>query len=240
MKISVKNTIKDIDERKGIVTVYANAFNNLDSDRDISLPGSFKKTIKEGFNRVKWFLNHNRSQLLGVPIEAKEDNDGLLVTGQLNMKKEIGRDTLEDYILYAQNDKTLEHSIGVEAIKSEILENDAVPSEFRKDGITSVRRVSEWKWWEYSTLTSWGANEQTPLVNIKTLEQIDDTVQFLEKMLKGNYTDERLKKIEETYNILKALIKEPQESTPDEPGNSTQVEPLLEIFNKYKLFNDGR
>jgi len=121
-----------------------------------------------------------------------------------------------------------------------MLENDAVPSDYRKQGITLIRRVSEWKWWEYSTLTSWGANDQTPLVNIKNLEAIDDTVQFLEKMLKGNYTDERLKKIEETYNILKALIQEPQEPTHDEPGDSTQLEPLLEVFNKYKLYSNGK
>jgi len=230
-------TIKDINEKKGLVTVYANAFNNLDSDNDISLPGSFQKTIQESFNRVKWFLNHNHTQLLGVPVEAIEDSIGLRVTGQINMKKEIGRDTLEDYILYAENDKTLEHSIGVQAVKSEVIEGDEVPEQYRKDGIQWMRRVSEWKWWEYSTLTSWGSNERTPMVDIKSLQELENTVDFLNKMLKGHYTDERLKKIEETYNILLSLKTKPLKFTPSEPDEDTQLEPIIEAMKKTKLFN---
>ena len=232
-----KFEIKDIDQKKGLVTVYANAFNNIDSDNDISLPGSFTKTMKESFKRVKWFLNHNKEQLLGVPIEAIEDSFGLKITGQLNMSKEIGRDTLEDYVLYAENGRTLEHSIGVQAIKYEVLEGDAIPQEYRSQGIDWIRKVSEWKWWEYSTLTSWGANENTPMVDIKSLTKLQDTIDFFEKMLKGKYTDERLKKIEETYNILKSLKSEPLKTTQQEPDRFTLSEPMIEVMKKSKLFN---
>jgi len=235
--IKISSILKDIDSKKGIVTVYANAFNNLDSDNDISLPGSFAKTIKESFNRVKWFLNHDRTQLIGVPLEAIEDNFGLLVRGQLNMQKEIGRDTLEDYILYSEAGKTLEHSIGVQAVKSEVVEGDAISSEYQSRGIKWMRRVSEWKWWEYSTLTSWGSNERTPMVDIKSLLELNDTVDFLERMLKGNYTDERLKKVEETLSILKSLDKEPLKTTLDKPENDTLGEPILSIIKNCKLFN---
>jgi len=38
---------------EGLVTFYANAFNNLDSDGDISMPGSFKKTLKENGKRLR-------------------------------------------------------------------------------------------------------------------------------------------------------------------------------------------
>ena len=130
---SLLTEIKDLDE-KGIVTVAANALGNVDSQKDMSLPGSFQKTIVEGFPRLKWFLNHNSDFLLGVPLEAKEINPYLQIRGQLNMKKQLSKDVYEDYKLYADNGKSLEHSIGVDAVKHE-MKGD-------------IRHVSEWKLWE--------------------------------------------------------------------------------------------
>jgi hypothetical protein len=116
------------------------------------------------------------------------------------------------------------------------LEDNSVPEEYRKQGITWIRKISEWKWWEYSTLTSWGANERTPMVDIKSLQELENTIDFLSKMLKGNYTDERLKMIEETYNILLSLKSEPLRPTPPEPGIDTLIKPVIEAMNKSKLF----
>jgi HK97 family phage prohead protease len=226
--------VKDIDSNQGIVTLYANAFNVLDSDNDLSLEGSFKKTIKDNFSRVKWFLNHDRTQLLGVPLEAREDKFGLLVRGQLNLKKDIAKDILEDYILYNQNGKTLEHSIGVSAVKYEILENDAVPLEYRKRGIKWMRQVSEWKWWEYSTLTSWGANENTPLVSIKDLQNIDSTIDWLEKMLEGNYTDTRIKQIQQLIEGFKSLKNEPSHQEEITHGEPIDINKLLDNYSLFK------
>jgi HK97 family phage prohead protease len=189
----IKSSVVDLDG-SGIITVAANAFGNIDSDRDISMPGSFSRTIKENFSRLKWFLNHDRSQLLGVPLEAKETSDFLQVRGQLNMKKQIGRDTYEDYRLYAENGLSLEHSIGVDAIK------------FIDDRENDVRKVTEWKWWEYSTLTSWGANERTPMLEMKSMDLLPDLA-FLElKMKKGNYTDETFIGIERSIAQIKSLL----------------------------------
>jgi len=200
-----KTQVKDLDESKGIVQVYANAFNNVDSDRDISLPGSFTKTLQEHFKRVKWFLNHNRNILLGVPIEGKEDATGLLLTAKFNLKKGIARDTFEDYKLYAENDRSLEHSIGVDAIKSEY-DNE---SDYQK----RIRRVSEWKLWEFSTLTSWGSNPNTPLVALKSDKDIADNIELLTKALQtGDYTDEKYKQIEKQLEALKATLSTLEES----------------------------
>lgn len=192
-KALIKSSIVDLDG-SGIVTVAANAFNNIDSDRDISMPGSFSRTIKEHFPRLRWFLNHNREELLGVPLEAKETADYLQVRGKLNMKKQIGRDTYEDYKLYAENGLSLEHSIGVDAVK------------FIEDRENEVRKVTEWKWWEYSTLTSWGANERTPMLEMKSMDLLPDLA-FLElKIKKGNYRDETFIEIEKSVNRIRSLI----------------------------------
>lgn len=195
---SYKSKVKDVDQ-KGIVVVAANAFGNVDSQNDISMPGSFSKTINENFDRLKWFLNHDTTKLLGVPISARESMSHLEITGQLNMNKEVSRDIYEDYKLYAEYGKSLEHSIGVDAIKYDIKDN--------------VRKVTEWKLWEFSTLTNWGANPNTPMIEIKS--DMADQINFLElAMKKGNYTDEKFLQIEKTISHLKSLISEPTVVTP--------------------------
>lgn len=191
---SFKSIVSDVDE-KGQVVVAANSFGNVDSQNDISVYGSFTKTIKENFDRVKWFLNHNTNILLGVPMSATETPQYLQIVGKLNLNKEIGRDIYEDYKLYAEYGKTLEHSIGVDAIKYDIQ--------------GGIRKVNEWRLWEFSTLTNWGANENTPMLAIKS------DIDFLNiKLDKGNYTDDKFKEIEKQIQILKSLIEEPTVVTP--------------------------
>lgn len=135
-----KTKANDVDE-KGVVTVAVNGIGVKDSQDDISMPGSFNKTLKENFNRMRWFLNHRTDQLLGVPLSGEEKENNLVMVGQINLKKQMGRDTLEDYKLYAENGRTLEHSIGVKAIKRDEADR---------------RKVKEWFMGEYSTLTAWG------------------------------------------------------------------------------------
>lgn len=210
--------VKDVDG-KGRVLVAANAIGNIDSDKDISLDGSFTKTLSEHFKRVKWLLNHG-DILLGVPVEGTQQGKYLQMLGQLNMDKEVSRDVYSDYKLYAEYGKTLEHSIGVNAIKWE-MKND-------------VRQISEWKLWEYSTLTRWGANEDTPMLGLKSAESISDGIEWLDIMLrKGGYTDERFKQIEEQLGRLKTLMAaEPVITTPkaDEPCDN-----IADAIREFKL-----
>ncbi len=154
------------------------------------MPGSFNKTLKENIGRMRWFLNHRTDQLLGVPLSGKETEGNLVMVGQLNLEKQIGRDTLADYKLFAENGRTLEHSIGVKAIK--------------RDSIDPCK-VLEWRMMEYSTLTSWGSNPQTFLVNIKsaTADQVKEAVDFVRKaFLQHGYSDERLKGYDMELSLL--------------------------------------
>jgi HK97 family phage prohead protease len=213
---SLKSQIKDIDD-KGVVVVAANAFGNVDDQGDVSVQGSFAKTLQENFKRIKWFLNHDTNKLIGVPIEGKEDGHFLRLTGKLNLNKEIGRDVYEDYKLYAEYGKTLEHSIGVDAIKYDI------------DG--QLRKVTEWKMWEYSTLTSWGANEKTPMLALKSMSEELDWLNLIIK--KGNYTDEKFKEIELQMDKLKSLLNEPVVTTQKEPIDWKSVSDIfIQSLNK--------
>jgi HK97 family phage prohead protease len=219
-----QSKVQDVDEEKGIVINYDNAFDKLDSDGDISRKGAFAKTLKENVTRAKWFMNHDSSLLLGVPfIEGtKEDEIGLLSFNHINLKKEIGRDILSDYKLFKEYDRTLEHSIGYEVVKSK-------PYDLGEE--KKGRELVEIKLWEKSTLTSWGANEHTPLVGIKSEKDIQAMIEVLEKMFTSNYTysDNRKRKAE-------SLIKELMSISIEEPGETTlRIEPTPEyVFQSIK------
>lgn len=208
--------IQDLDE-KGIVVVAANAFGNEDMHGDISMPGSYTKTISERFNRLKWYKNHNQNELLGVPLEAKQDDKYLIVKGKLNLNKQIAKDVYEDYRMYADAGKSLEHSVGVIAVKRD------------KD---DKRKVYEWKWFEYSTLTNWGANPNTPMLSIKSEASIIEAVDFLEGCLrKANYSDVKGKAVEQQIMQLKALLN-------DEPSTDTtgmKPQEYISIISNLKL-----
>ena len=139
-------------------------------------------------DRVKWFLNHDRTILLGVPVKGYEEDGYVKMQAQLNMGKQVSLDTLADYQLYAEYGRTLEHSVGVREVRR--CKSDP-------------RLVLEWELWEFSTLTHWGGNKMTPLVCIKSA---GEHVELLEAAVKMKYSDERLKNIEETIGLLKKAI----------------------------------
>ena len=213
--------VKDLDEKEGIVTLYMNSFDNEDSDGDISIPGSFKRTFKNNIGEIWHLLNHNTNYWLGIPLELKEDDFGAIAVSQMNMEKQIARDVFEDYKLCAKHNRTLQHSIRVNAIKRDT---------------DDQRKVLEWKLWEYSTLYSWGANPETPLIEIKSLDELEIM------MREGNYSDEKAKQIEKLYDQLKNLI-DPSDTpgnpsgTPQGPANTSEKDPstleskgLIETF----------
>lgn len=228
-RLNYKTKANDIQEEKGIVTVAVNGIGIVDSQNDISMPGSFNKTLKENISRIKWFLNHDTTQLLGVPLYGEEKDGNLVMTGKINLEKQIGRDTLADYKLYAENGRTLEHSIGVQAIKRD-------PSDQRK--------VLEWKMWEYSTLTSWGSNPQTFLVGIKNdnPDEVRANIEFIRKALQMRYSDERLKQYEMKLDMLTKAIEGQvvvtcphcgQEFVWDDAEKNTYTQQVLETAHRY-------
>jgi len=193
--------IKDVDEPQGIVTIYVNSFDKEDSDGDISHKSSFNRTIKNEFNRIKHFRNHNPDQNIGLPKEMQADDFGLKVVSQLNMEKELARDVFSDYKLHAELNRSMEHSIGFN-----VMQRDA------KD----KKIITEYKLWEYSSLSHWGANQDTPQVDAKDLSRDDiiDQIYYISKAFeKADFTDAKFRKLEQNMvELTKAyeLVKDSQ------------------------------
>lgn len=187
--LEVRTKANDVDE-KGRVTVAVNRTGIEDAQGDISMPGSFDATLKTDIARMKWLYNHDITKLLGVPLEGREENGDVIMTGQLNMNKQMCRDVFTDYKLMAEYGRTLEHSVGVIAVRRD------------KD---DRRKVHEWKMLEYSTLSFLGANPCTYLVDLKsaTRTQVSEAIEFLQKALEQpEYSDHKLKNIDMNLTLL--------------------------------------
>ena len=209
--------IKDIDE-KGVVTFYANAFNVVDSDNDISLPGSFRKTIGENRSRLRHLKWHDPRFMPGAIKEISEDEIGLLSKSQLILNTQLGRETYEEYKALASVGQRMEHSVAVHPVKYSFNSNQ-------------VREVSEWKLTEVSTLTAWGANSSALTVEIKSLEnytreQLEQDIVMLKALMNIRvYDDIKLEQIEKQINYLnelKAVIQ-------PEPPATTDIDTLEEF-----------
>lgn len=186
----------DVDKKQGIVRVYINKFNIIDSHNEMSLPGSFSKTFRERLKKMWWLLNHEWEKSLGVTLALEEDGIGAIATGKFNLEKRLSQDVFSDYQFFAENGRTLQHSVRVTPIQYSI-KND-------------VMEVSEWKMREWSTLTQPGAIEDTPLISIKSAQE---EVELLKKAGKYDFSDERLKAFEDKINKLEALIQKADQIT---------------------------
>ena len=127
--------------------------------------------------------NHDWDLMPGITKELTEDNKGAIAVGQINMKKQLGVDLWNDYLLFAENGRSLEHSIRTNVIKYTV-ESD-------------IMYIQEQKIAEWSSLTRPGANPDTPVISLKYAE---DEVAMLREALKLNYSDEKLETIENKIN----------------------------------------
>jgi HK97 family phage prohead protease len=194
--------LKDLDESKGVVVAYANAYNNVDSDGDISAFGSFDKSVSENFKRIRVLKDHNPTMMIGVPLSINtKDSYGLLTTSQFNMNKPLGKDMFTDVKLMHDSGLNAELSIGYKVISRDQKNKNI---------------INEYKLMEYSFLSSWAANELATVQDIKGIKSHYGILSLIEKSYNLDYSDNRLKQIE---TLLKALSNEPSDTDTlnDEP-----------------------
>jgi HK97 family phage prohead protease len=208
--------LKDLDDSKGIVIAYANAYNNEDSDKDISAPGSFDKTVSENYKRIRVLKDHNPTLMVGVPllIDTK-DSYGLLTTTQFNMNKPLGKDLFTDVKLMHDSNMSAELSIGYTVMKRDT-KNKAI--------------ITEYKLMEYSFLSSWAANELATVQSIKGVKSFYGILSLIEKSYDLDYSDQRLRQIE---TILKSLSEKPSDS--DTLNDKPIIETLKSLSQQLNL-----
>ncbi|MBB4345146.1 HK97 family phage prohead protease [Rhizobium leguminosarum] len=164
------------DEDSGEFEGYGSVFGVIDSYNEVVDKGAFADSLaKNGLPKL--LLQHSTWMVGGIYLEAREDERGLYVKGQLNLKVNAAR---EAYELLKQGALT-GLSIGFRTLEEEIN---------RETGITHLKRV---KLYEVSIVT-FPANEAA---TISTVKSAPGTVRDFEYFLReaGNYSQQDAKLI---------------------------------------------
>jgi HK97 family phage prohead protease len=200
----------------------------VDSDGDIMMPGAFKRSIQdwgpEAKGRVKHLLNHDPSQPLGKIVELKEDGYGLYYRSQVGSHR-LG----QDFIKMVESGLIGEHSIGFRTL--------------REQKAAEANEIHEVMLFEGSSLTAWGANEYTPILGIKSLEEctkIQEQIKTFEKFIRNSdVTDETIElcliKVRQLAQAIeKASSTQAVENTPVQQKNNEELEQsLISILRKF-------
>lgn len=225
---SLEMEVKDVDAKEGIVSGYFSAFGMVDSDGDIMMPGAFKRSITDwgpdGKGRIKHLLNHDPSKPLGKVTELIEDSYGLKYVSK------VGTHSLgKDFIKMVDSGLIAEHSIGFKTLREQ------------KSG--DVNQIHEVMLFEGSSLTAWGANENTPLIGMKnmgTIENIQAQIKAFEKFIRdSDVTDEtidlcliKVKQLAQAIEMMSStapvIATEPQQKEAELPVGS-----FISIINKF-------
>lgn len=212
---------KDIDSNKGIVTGYFAAFNSVDSDGDVIEKGSFQKTITErgpeGKQLIKWLLDHDKYKALGKIDILKEDNYGLYYEGK------VGRHTLGKDFMYMVEDGIInQHSFGYKTIKENY------------DNQTKTNRIKELMMYEGSSVQFLGANSNTPITGVKSLEDALEICEKLQRFIQtSKATDETLMQLDTKLKSLQIDLEPFLHSIKEEPTDEQIKQTLIHSFKQY-------
>ena len=125
-------------EADGSFRGYASLFGETDLNRDLVMPGAFRRSVaKRGAGGIRMLFQHDPGAPIGVWREVREDARGLFVRGQLMTEVAKGREVLA--LMRAGAIDGL--SIGFRTVRG------------RTDAKSGVRHLIEVDLWEVSVVT---------------------------------------------------------------------------------------
>tara|TARA_R100001440_G_scaffold23186_2_gene37801 strand:- start:95 stop:784 length:690 start_codon:yes stop_codon:yes gene_type:complete len=223
-KQSPMGELLDADEKAGVIKGYASVFDNIDSDNDIIRKGSYRKTITENGQRVKYLYQHDMDKPLGKMSLLEEDDKGLIFESKV-AKTTLGKDVIE----LIKSGVITENSVGILPIQKEMV-----------DG---VRNITEVKLYEISAVTL-AANDQAVIMDVKGNYDKDKILSRYDNMAKlirkGNISDELGFALEAEILKLKSLFQkittQPADIKVTEPVEvKNDVSEMYQyLFNKLK------
>lgn len=171
------------EEGSGEFEGYGSVFGVVDSYNDIVVKGAFEDSLKE-YGMPKLLLQHSTWMVGGKWLEAREDEKGLWLKGQLNLEVQSAR---EVYALMKQG-AINGLSIGYRTLEEEI------------NRVTGENTIKKVRLYEVSIVT-FPANEAATVTGVKSAPA---TVREFEKFLReAGYSKEEAKLIaSKGYNAL--------------------------------------
>lgn len=130
---------------------------DLDLGNDKVLPGAFKTSLRKNGGKVPVLYNHQRDKIVGVGIEAMEDQRGLYVKARLAMNTQLGRETHELMAMGALKGLSIGYSVE--------------PKGWVMDG--TVRLLKSVNLHEYSA-TPFPMNVEAQISRVKSLDEMTE------------------------------------------------------------------
>jgi HK97 family phage prohead protease len=159
----VKMSLDDFSTQTGEFHGHAAVFGNVDSYKDITHSGAFKRTIENNGGIVPILDQHDMRVEIGLATQLREDEKGLAFTGKLYVSDDA-RDELPQaraaYVKMKRRQevgKPMGLSFGYDAVKHD------------RDDKSGIRHLREVKLYEISVVT-FGAN---PLASVGYVKNLD-------------------------------------------------------------------
>lgn len=161
------------------------------------VPGSAKKTAKEQLNRAPHLYQHYPWEPIGKHVAAFEDDKGFRIAVEINEGIERGEEVMSNLRFGIP----LGLSVGFDPIADrsgtdaddKLLNRKTAPSYFKDMPINELRAITEFRWWEGSTVTFAGIATAKPDV----IHSSDELLFSLLSALKdGTATPEQLATVE--------------------------------------------
>lgn len=175
-----------VDEESNIFEGYASIFGNKDAGGDIIQSGAFKKTLREGGNRVKVLWQHDTNTPIGKPMEMEEDAKGLRVKAKIS-ETQAGKDALK----LMRDGVINELSIGYDVVKDDYDEN------------RDARLLKEVRLWEFSPVT-FAMNQAATITGVKSIEDIRPALKKLVELNRFHKEGRTLS--QENYSLIQDAI----------------------------------
>lgn len=194
------------DDDARTVEGLASVFGNVDSYKDIVMPGAFTKTLAKRKKPLPMLWQHDSGQVVGMWSQLEERDKGLYVKGTI-LDTTMGDDAYK--LVKAGAVSGL--SIGYSTEKYEI------------DNDKGTRKLLEVKLYEVSLVT-FPANERAQITGVKQRPQ---TIREFEDFLReaGMFSRE-----DATTVALRGFKALPTQGEPDQ-----EVQTLAHLFNQFRL-----
>ena len=209
-KMAFAATLEAKADDSGLFTGYASTFGNMDRGYDTIMQGAFAKSLMAG-RKPKMLWQHEWDQPIGLYKSCMEDEKGLLVEGEINLKTQKGK---EAYELLKQGALDA-MSIGFRVKDSDITEG-------------GVRMIKEAELWEISLVT-FPMNEQALVTGVKSINEL--TIREVEHEIKKHFNlSAKQAKIVVSHGF-KAVMNDPLRDAGDD-ADQRDADEAKEIINQ--------
>ena len=193
---SIKFEKKDIDKGSRTAVIAFATYNNIDRDGDVIRRGAFTKSWNEAKSDIRFFLNHDKTQVPGRPLEFWEDDTHAYAKAYLGTHT-LGEDTLK----MMDEGIITDSSFGFLPIPERTGKIPGKGREFK--GVIQK---------EFSVLTHWGANPLSGVKEVRKdfsseLTEIKEHLDIMEKFCRNTTaTDQSIQLVLKQIDITKEII----------------------------------